>query len=101
EGLGFRGHERGLLAFGQTVQREEAIEHGGPLGLFSPAEARAGRALEAAHLASQLVTLFLAEALHVRLVVGGQRDTRAGDHPLARDAVARGAQHLVERGESW
>src|SRR5213594_1992260 len=81
------------------MEREEAVEYRGALMLLSPAAAGPGRALEAPQLAAQFVPLLLAEALHVRLVVGGERDARAGGESLARDAVARRAQDLIERGE--
>ena len=51
------------------------------------AEVRAGCRLEASQLPPQLVPLLLPEALHVRFVVGRERDPRARDELLTPHGV--------------
>src|SRR5439155_23528425 len=58
-------HERRLLALGEAMQREEAIEHPRALAVFGPVKPGAARTLEAAQLTAQLVALFLSQPLHV------------------------------------
>src|ERR1700687_6168479 len=62
-------HEVRLLAAREAVQREESIERGAALDIGGPAKACVGRLLEATDLPTQLVTLFLPEALHVRFEI--------------------------------
>ena len=71
-----------------AMQRHESVEHGGTFALRSEPERDTASGLEAAELASQLVALLLAEALHVRFEAVGKGQAGRGDEAIDLDVPA-------------